>query len=170
MKRVITAAVGFATLAIITMVFSQTTWAAETAVQEKKADAQKPADRVVVMYFHRTQRCPTCLRMGGYTEEAVLDGFPKEIKAGTVEFHYVDFQDPKNAALVKGYKIGGPTLMVVKVAENKAAAAKNLTEIWTKNRDKEVFLRYVRDNVTASQKPLTKKTAGASRADSSARR
>lgn len=122
-------------------------WATAADDDAKKAD--KPADRVVVMYFHRTQRCPTCLRMGGYAEEAVLQGFVQQVKDGMVEFHYVDFQDPKNAALAKGYKVEGPTLIVVKIADNKAKEYKNLTEIWEKNRDKEVFLKYVRDNVNA---------------------
>ena len=31
-------------------------------------------------------------------------------KEGTVEFHYVDFQNQKNAALTKAYKITGPSL------------------------------------------------------------
>ena len=126
------------------------------AATEKKAEVKKPADRVVVMYFHRTQRCPTCLRMGSYSEEAVVKGFPKQIKNGTVEFHYVDFQNKKNAALAKGYKITGPSLTVVKVVKNKAVATNDLKDIWTKNRDKEVFLKYVRDNVKTYQKPLPK--------------
>lgn len=125
----------------------------------QKTMPEKPADRVVVIYFHRTQRCPTCLRMGSYSEEAVLEGFPKEIKTGAVEFRYVDFQDPKNAEIVKAYKIGGPTLIVLKIEKNKVAAIENLTEIWTKNRDKKVFFKYVRDNVAALQKPLPKETA-----------
>jgi hypothetical protein len=121
-----------------------------------KTPARAPADRVLVMYFHRTQRCPTCLRMGSYSEEAVVKGFAKQIKNGTVEFHYVDFQDGKNAALTNGYKVGGPTLIVVKVVKNKAAAVKNLTEIWAKNGDKDEFLKYVQDNVAAYQKPAPK--------------
>lgn len=125
----------------------------EGARAEKAAEVKPAADRVVVMYFHRTQRCPTCLRMGGYAEEAVLKGFAKEIKNRTVEFHYIDFQDEKNAALTKGYKIAGPALVVVKVVNNKPAEVRNLQEIWMKNRDKDVFVKYVRDNVTACQKP-----------------
>ena len=133
------------------------------AAAEKKAEVKPPADRVVVMYFHRTQRCPTCLRMGSYSEEAVVKGYPKEIKDRTVEFHYIDFQDAKNAALTKGYKITGPALVVVKVVNDKPAEVRNLEEIWTKNRDKDVFLKYVRDNVTACQKP--KPEAAPSRKD-----
>ncbi|MBN2296414.1 MAG: hypothetical protein JXM70_28555 [Pirellulales bacterium] len=125
-----------------------------SAADAKKAGVKTPPDRVVVMYFHRTKRCPTCQRMGSYSEEAVKKGFPKEVKKRTVEFHYIDFQDQKNAALTKGYNVSGPALIVVKVEKNKAAKVNNLKEIWTKNNDKEAFLKYVRDNVKAYQ-PLT---------------
>ena len=104
------------------------------------------------MYFHRTQRCPTCLKMGSYTEEAVKSGFAKQIKDGKVEFHYIDFQDEKNAALTKGYKVSGPTLIVAKVAGNKVVERKNLTEIWTKVGDKAAFIKYVQSNVKDYQK------------------
>lgn len=111
--------------------------------------ADAPSDRVLVMYFHRTQRCPTCLKMGGYSEEAVKAGFPEQIQQGIVAFHYVNFEDPRNAALARGYNILGPTLIVAKVSNNRVLRYANLTEIWTKVRDKEAFLKYVRDQVTA---------------------
>ena len=124
---------------------------AERNTQMKEA----PADRVVVMYFHRTKRCPTCRKMGSYSEEAVTKGFPQEVKDGTVEFHYVDFQNAKNAALKKGYKVDGPSLIVAKIAKNKVAEFSNLKDIWAKHGDKEAFLKYVRDDVTAKQKPTS---------------
>ena len=166
MRRVVIASSFGVVLCVLAL--SQMTLAADDSVKADKP-AAAPADRVVVMYFHRTQRCPTCLRMGGYSEEAVVKGFVKQIKAGTVEFHYVDFQDEKNAALTKGYKVGGPTLVVVHVVGNKATEYKNLTEIWAKNRDKDVFLKYVRDSVVAYQKSESK-TAMKPEADESAQR
>jgi Zn-dependent alcohol dehydrogenase len=111
-----------------------------------------PADRVVVMYFHRTQRCPTCLKMGSYTEEAVKSEFAKQIEDGTVEFHYIDFENRKNEVLTKGYKVGGPTLVVARVAKNKVAEYKNLTEIWSKVGDKGGFVKYVQGSVKDYQK------------------
>jgi hypothetical protein len=111
--------------------------------------AKRPADRVVAMYFHRTQRCPTCLKMGSYSEEAIKKGFTKQVKEGSVEFHYVDFQDKKNAALAKAYKVSGPALVVAKVKENKVKEYKDLKDIWTKVREKPEFLKYVRENVEA---------------------
>ena len=114
--------------------------------------ADTPADRVVVMYFHRTQRCPTCQKMGSYSEEAVKSGFAEQLKDGTVAFYNVDFQDAKNAALTKGYKISGPALIVAKVKEGKVAEFKDLQDIWTKVREKNEFLEYVRENVKAYEK------------------
>jgi hypothetical protein len=111
--------------------------------------AKPPADRVVAMYFHRTQRCPTCLKMGSYSEEAIKQGLAKQLKEGSVEFHFVDFQNKKNAALTKGYKISGPALIVAKVEANKVKEFKDLKDIWTKVQEKPEFLTYVRENVEA---------------------
>jgi thiol-disulfide isomerase/thioredoxin len=107
----------------------------------------KPKDRVIAMYFHRTQRCPTCLKMGSYTEEAMKAAFGKQLEEGTVEFYYVDFQDQKNAALTKGYKVTGPSLIVISVKDNKAKEYRNLKQIWTKVQEKPEFLKYVQSNV-----------------------
>ena len=98
MRRVVTAIAALGFVALFTSLLPQAVSAADT-----------PADRVVVMYFHRTQRCPTCLKMGSYSEEAVKTGFAQEIKAGKVEFHYIDFQDDKNETLTKGYNVSGPS-------------------------------------------------------------
>jgi hypothetical protein len=168
MRRVVTATIAFGVVALCALALSQTVLAADAPTKANKP-AAAPADRVVVMYFHRTQRCPTCLRMGSYSEEAVVKGFAKQIKDGKVEFHYVDFQDEKNAKLTNGYKVGGPTLIVAQVVGNKVKEYKNLTEIWAKNGDKDVFLKYVRDNITAYQKSDSK-TAMKSEADGSAQR
>jgi thiol-disulfide isomerase/thioredoxin len=109
--------------------------------------ADPPADRVVVMYFHRTERCPTCLKMGSYTEEAVKSGFAEQLKSGKVESHFIDFQDAKNAELTQGYGVAGPTLIVARVAGNKVTEYQNLQEIWTKARDRASFVEYVQSNI-----------------------
>jgi hypothetical protein len=111
--------------------------------------ADAPQDRVVAMYFHRTERCPTCQRMGGYSEEAVKTAFASQIKAGQVAFYDVDFQATRNARLVKAYGITGPALIVAKIADNKVVSHRNLDEIWLKVRDKSAFFRYVQENVEA---------------------
>jgi hypothetical protein len=109
--------------------------------------ADAPKDRVVAMYFHRTQRCPTCLKMGSYSEEAVKTGFAGEIKKGQVAFYFIDFQDEKNARYAKAYDIAGPALIVAKISDNKVVSYRNLEDIWSNVGDKPAFLRYVQENV-----------------------
>lgn len=116
------------------------------------AAADAPADRVVVMYFHRVPGCPTCQKMRGYTEEAVKGEFAKQIKDGKVELHYINFEDQKNAALTNGYKVTGPSLIVARVTGNKVAEYKNLTEMWSKVGDKKAFIDYVQTGVKDYQK------------------
>jgi thiol-disulfide isomerase/thioredoxin len=134
MRRVVLAVVGIAVL--LGFVLSQAAVAADP-----------PADRVVVMYFHRTNPCPTCQKMSSYTEEAVNAAFADQLKNGKVEYHYIDFQDEKNDALVKGYKVDRPTLIVAQVVGNKVQNQQNLKEMWTLVRDKDEFVDYVQKNV-----------------------
>ena len=127
-----------AAVALTTLVTTGTSFAADT-----------PKDRVIAMYFHRTERCPTCQKMGAYAEEAVKEAFAEQLKDGTVEYRNVDFQDPKNARLAKGYKIQGPTLIVAKIEGNRVAAYADLDGIWERVTDKPKFLRYVQENIAA---------------------
>lgn len=135
-------------LIVLAFVFASGFWA---GLDWAAAD-EAPADRVVVMYFHRTQRCPTCQTMGAYSEEAVKDGFADAVKAGKVSFHFINFQDEANAEFTKSYEIEGPALIVTKVRGGKVDEFKNLKDIWTKVRDKAAFLKYVRDAIAGYQK------------------
>lgn len=114
--------------------------------------ADRPADRVVVIYFHRTERCPTCQKMGSYSEEAVKQKFADQLKDGTIEFHFVDFEQKKNAKLVKGYKVADPALIISKIVGNKVKEFKDLEDIWTKVQKKPEFLEYVQKNVANYRK------------------
>lgn len=116
-------------------------------VQEGVSAIRAPSDRVVAMYFHRTQRCPTCRKMGSYAEEAVNTKFANELQDGTVAFYDVDFQQPTNAPLAKRYQVEGPALIVANVKDNKVARFENLEEIWSRVADKEAFVSYVQGSI-----------------------
>jgi hypothetical protein len=153
MKRIMTSALAVTTVATFALITSVAASAADKSAPAKAASPKAvPADRVLVMYFHRTQRCPTCLRMGTYSEESVTEKYADAMKAGKVEFHYIDFQDKKNEALTKGYKIAGPTLIVAKVVGNKIKEYTNLKDIWAKNANPKEFHEYVQQNIAAYAK------------------
>jgi len=136
MKRVASTVITLAAAGFLASMVPAEAWA-----------ASPPDDRVVVMYFHRTNRCPTCQKMGSYSEEAVNSGFADQVKDGTVAFHFINFEDAKNAQLTQGYGVSGPTLIVAKIAKNKVAEYRNLKDMWTKAKDKTAFVEYVQTNV-----------------------
>ncbi|MCS7470491.1 nitrophenyl compound nitroreductase subunit ArsF family protein [Stieleria sp. ICT_E10.1] len=129
------------------LVFCAVAFASHFALQAQAPDP--PADRVVAMYFHRTERCPTCKMMGSYSEEAVKKGFPDQVESRSVEFRYIDYEQPKNAQLAKAYKVKGPALIIADVKENKVNEYKDLKDIWVKVRKKPEFIQYVRTSIQA---------------------
>ena len=114
---------------------------------DEKEKVKKPEHQVEAIYFHRTQRCPTCKRIGAMAEEAVVKGFEKEAKTRVVEFHFVDFQDKKNAKLAKRYGIESPTLVLVNVFEGETVCSTSMPKVWQLVGKPDEFRAYVQDGV-----------------------
>ena len=60
-------------------------------------------DRVDVVYFHRPQRCPTCLCFEERIVYVVNTYFQDELKSGKLTFGVYNIGDSKNADIVKKY-------------------------------------------------------------------
>ncbi len=144
MKRLTMTTLGSVVLAFVVSTVAEEGAAAEVA-------KTPPEDRVVAIYFHRTQRCPTCQKMGSYTEAAIKTGFATQLLDRSVEFHYVDFQNEKNAAYTKAYKITGPALIVARIKDNRVAEYKDLKEIWSNVGDQKAFMKYVQHEIEAAR-------------------
>ena len=62
-----------------------------------------PAERVDVVYFHRTQRCSTCIHAEELTRDTVETHFADELASGKLTFQSIDVQDSNKAAIVNRY-------------------------------------------------------------------
>ncbi|TWT74587.1 hypothetical protein Pla123a_34110 [Posidoniimonas polymericola] len=118
----------------------------------EKQPVETPEHQVVAIYFHRTQRCPTCKRIGAMAEQAVTQGFEKEANAPIVAFRFVDFQDGKNAKIVQSYGVDAPTLVLVNVFAGEAASWTNLPKVWQLVGRPDDFRAYVREGVARYRK------------------
>jgi len=63
-----------------------------------------PADRVEVVYFHRTQRCYSCRYMEDAARQTVETYFADELASGKVTFQVFNVEDEKNADIVEKYQ------------------------------------------------------------------
>jgi hypothetical protein len=111
------------------------------------AAADLPHDGVVVTYFYGGKRCPTCRKIEAYAEEAVAQGFPDAVAAGTVRWRAVNTDEASNKHFVDRYDLFAKELIVSKRAGGKEVAWASLEEIWTRVDDKADFLAYVRGAV-----------------------
>lgn len=87
-------------------------------------------DRVDVVYFHRPQRCPTCLCFEERITYVVKTYFQKELNSGKLTFGVYNIGDSKNATIVKKYGAVGSQLFINTVKDG-ADHIRDIQKIWS---------------------------------------
>jgi hypothetical protein len=111
-------------------------------VQSSKGDS-----KIIVYYFHTTGRCPTCLKMEKYTDDALKLYFPNELKSGKIEFKVLDVEQSVNEHFIKDYGLYTKSVVLSEMKAGKEIRWKNLDQIWMKVRDKNTYLFYIKQEV-----------------------
>ena len=114
----------------------------------------KPARRVVVTYFHRTVRCPTCQKVGSSLEHSIKKSFAREISDGRLEWRMMDYEDPQNATLATAFGITGPAFVIMDVDGSRVVGWKPAPKAWSLVGDDAAFSRYVEAEVRSVLVPL----------------
>jgi hypothetical protein len=138
-------------LALLAVALMAVTAEAAGAAEGFDADpaVTPPSHQVVALYFHRTNRCPTCRRISSYIDEAIKTAFADDLKTRAVEWHMVCYEDPRNSRLTQSYEIKGPTLVVAEVRDGKVQRWMPMPKVWSLVGQKDQFLTYVQDQITA---------------------
>ena len=84
-------------------VMNQVTITVSYQEQPNSNNSSGPADRVEVVYFHRTQRCYSCRYMEAAANYTVETYFADELASGKVTFQVINVEDEENAAIVQKY-------------------------------------------------------------------
>lgn len=103
--------------------------------------------KVIACYFHTDTRCSTCMKIEAYSHEAIEQGFPNELKNGTLEMRVVNYEKPENRHFIKDYKLVSKSLVLVRMVDGKQAEWTNLRLVWQLTGRKDAFLNYVRKEV-----------------------
>jgi hypothetical protein len=104
---------------------------------------------VVAYYFHGNFRCPTCRKIEALSREAVESGFPEDLKAGRLEWHVINVEEPGNEHFIQDYQLFSKALVLVGKEGSKQTQWKNLQEVWTLVGKKEAFIKYVQSEIRA---------------------
>jgi thiol-disulfide isomerase/thioredoxin len=120
--------------------------AAETAAENASGE---PDRKVLVYYFHRTQRCPTCRAIESYAREAVEEAFPAELESGRVEWQAINLDEPGQSHFADDYQLTFSTLVVVAKDGDSEVSWRNLSDVWSLVRgERAKYDAYVRDAVS----------------------
>ena len=82
-----------------------------------KSAALKP--RVVIYYFHPTERCPIDQSIEDNTRRLMQGSFAKEIKDGTIKFQIINTDDESQAKTVARFDINAQALYIVTLSNGK---------------------------------------------------
>ena len=110
-----------------------------------------PADRVEVVYFHRTQRCPRCIHAEESINYTVETYFADELASGKVTFQVLNVQDEENAAIVNKYRAYTSSLFINTIRDG-TDHIEEVTYIWLLLDDHEAFVEAVRSKIEKSLK------------------
>ena len=104
---------------------------------------QQAGHKLIAYYFHRTQRCRTCLTIEAYAKETLKSAFPAAIKTGELEFRTVDLDEPANEHFVADYELAASSLVLVAFQDGKQTEWRNLQRVWELVGDELKFKAYV---------------------------
>lgn len=114
-----------------------------------KTGEQRQPDHIVAYYFRSNFRCPACYRIEEFSRSAINEGFPEELKKGTLTFETVNVEEPENRHFIKDYELYTKSLVIVSFAGGDPVKYKNLTKVWELLGSREKFHEYVQNEVNA---------------------
>ncbi|MFH0967046.1 MAG: nitrophenyl compound nitroreductase subunit ArsF family protein [Methanobacteriota archaeon] len=99
---------------------------------------------VEVYHFHPTNGCITCTTIGKYAEELIDKSYPSELESKKIVFDHINYQDPKNADLIKKFGVTGSSLMIGVTNATGFHKEENV-KVWYKVGNKDEFMTYLKD-------------------------
>jgi hypothetical protein len=106
-----------------------------------------PPLKMVVYYFHATQRCATCKAIESYSKEVLETKYGAQLRAGVIQWQVVDVEQPKNRHFIQEYRLVSSSVVVVRIENGKRGRWQTLDKTWTLVRKKGEFVQYVQSNI-----------------------
>lgn len=119
------------------------------------AEESRPIPHVEVIYFHRTLRCPACLDMEKFTDEAV-GRFPAERETGRLRWRIINLDGEGNKHFEQDYALEFNSVVLARQANGREIAWTNLPSVWPLVGDRSNFISYVEMEIARQLEQLPK--------------
>ena len=140
-----------ACLSMFLMVGCAASSATAPSSDNSSSNSSSPADKVEVIYFHRTQRCHTCTYAEAEIRYTVDTYFKDELASGKVTLQVLNVEDKENADIVKKYAASYLTL-AINTVKGGTDHIRKVTGIWTVVDNDKAFTEIVKSEIEKSLK------------------
>ena len=106
--------------------------------QKENTNKNLGENRIEVLDFYGKHRCVSCLNIERNTKSTLKKYFQKEMDNGTITFKMVQWDDPKNDALVNKYQAAGTSLIIHTIVNGKETI-KDISDFAFKKSDKDAI-------------------------------
>ncbi len=104
--------------------------------------------KLLVYYFHLTNRCNTCKKIEAATIKTLETYFKKELENGTIVFQSFNVDLPENKKLVEKYQAYGATLALTPLVKGQEADIEDITDFaFSKIGNEEIFINELREKI-----------------------
>lgn len=117
-------------------------------VSEPSSELEEPADVLQVFYFHGANRCSTCLRVGEYVKETMLENFSDEINSGKIDYREINVDLPENREIARKFEAVGSSLYLNAIRDGVDNIENNLYA-WRNSQDETVFKDYLKARINS---------------------
>ena len=107
------------------------------------------ADMVEVVYFHRAQRCRSCVYAENGVRHTLETYFKDELDSGEVAFQAVNIEDKENATIVNKYGAFTSSLFINKIISG-TDHIEEVKEIWFVLGEDKEFVEIVKGKIEES--------------------
>lgn len=109
---------------------------------QQSSDTKNSVDKIEVYYFHRTQRCYSCLTLGQYIKETIEQKFSEEIKNGKIDFREINIDLPENKDVARKFQASGSSLFINTIKDGRDNIGQDTT-VWRLLKDKSQFQNHL---------------------------
>jgi hypothetical protein len=109
---------------------------------------------LLVLQFHRTQRCAFCSDMEKHAKETLDTYFSNALQEGRIAFRQLNMELPKYQALRKKYSLFTSTLVLIELNQGRESRRKIVTDAWHLTDKRQEFIEMLRSELADFQKDL----------------
>jgi hypothetical protein len=107
------------------------------------AEPEPPAHQFAAYYFRTNVRCPSCIKIEGWTDEAITTNFADELADGSLVWTTINTEEEGNEHYVDDYKLYTKQVILAEFKNGKRVRYKDLAKVWDLLGDQQDFGDYI---------------------------